>query len=118
MFPTIGIVGQETRKITEFTYPLWNGESLLIMHSDGLSARWDLKSYPALVQRDPSLIAGVLYRDCSRGRDDMTVLTVRESAVKQPPLFGNTPQKVSKSVAYRGTPTAGSHPPLFGRTSH
>ena len=73
-----GIVGQETRKVTEFTYP-WDGASLLVMHSDGLTARWDLKAYPALVQRDPSLIAGVLYRDFSRGRDDATVLVAREA---------------------------------------
>ncbi len=73
-----GIVGQETRKISEFTYP-WSAESLLVMHSDGLTARWDLKTYPALVHRDPSLIAGVLYRDFSRGRDDATVLVARDS---------------------------------------
>ena len=73
-----GIVGQEARKITEFTYP-WSRESLLVMHSDGLTARWDLKAYPALVQRDPALIAGVLYRDLSRGRDDATVLVARET---------------------------------------
>ncbi len=72
-----GIVGQEARKIGEFTYP-WSRESLLIMHSDGLTARWDLKTYPALIQRDPGLIAGVLYRDFSRGRDDATVLVARE----------------------------------------
>ena len=73
-----GIVGQEVRKIGLFTYP-WSRESLLVMHSDGLTARWDLKAYPALVQRDPALIAGVLYRDFSRGRDDATVLVAREN---------------------------------------
>lgn len=69
-----GIVGQEARKISEFTYP-WNADSLLVMHSDGLTARWDLKAYPALVRRHPGLVAGVLYRDFNRGRDDSTVLT-------------------------------------------
>ena len=72
-----GIVGQEARKIVEFTYP-WSAESLLILHSDGLTARWDIRSYPALLQRHPALVAGVLYRDFSRGRDDMTVLAARE----------------------------------------
>jgi anti-sigma regulatory factor (Ser/Thr protein kinase) len=72
-----GIVGQEIRKITEFSYP-WSGESTLIMHSDGLSARWDNGNYPALIRRHPALIAAVLYRDVARGRDDMTVLAVRE----------------------------------------
>jgi serine/threonine protein phosphatase PrpC len=73
-----GIVGQEMRKISEFTYP-WSRQSLLIMHSDGLSARWDLQSYPALVQHDPPLIAGVLYRDFTRDRDDVTVLVAGET---------------------------------------
>ena len=68
-----GIVGQEARKISEFTYP-WSTDSLLIMHSDGLTARWDLGTYPALARRHPGLVAGVLYRDCNRGRDDATVL--------------------------------------------
>ena len=57
------------------------------MHSDGLTTRWDLKAYPALLERDPGLIAAVLYRDFSRGRDDMTILTIRESDVKQAPFF-------------------------------
>lgn len=74
-----GIVGQEARKITEFRYT-WSPESLLIMHSDGLTSRWDLLMYPALIQRHPSLIAGVLYRDFSRGRDDMTVLVAKDNS--------------------------------------
>jgi len=73
-----GIVGQEARKIVEFAYP-WSPDSLLIMHSDGLGSRWDLRAYPALMQRHPSLLAGVLFRDFWRGRDDVTVLAVRES---------------------------------------
>jgi anti-sigma regulatory factor (Ser/Thr protein kinase) len=73
-----GIVGQEARKISEFTYP-WSPESLLIMHSDGLTARWDLRVYPALVRRHPGLVAGVLYRDFNRGRDDATVLAAGSS---------------------------------------
>ena len=71
-----GTAGVEVRKISEFTYP-WSDESTLIMHSDGLMSRWDLKSYPGLAQRHPSLIAGVLYRDYNRGRDDVTVLVAR-----------------------------------------
>lgn len=72
-----GIVGQEARKISEFTYP-WGADALLIMHSDGLSARWDFNDYSALLHRDTAIIAGVLYRDFARARDDATVLVVRE----------------------------------------
>jgi anti-sigma regulatory factor (Ser/Thr protein kinase) len=73
-----GTAGSEVRRVTEFTYP-WSETALMIMHSDGLSARWDLSSYPGLLARDPSLVAGVLYRDFARGRDDSTVVVCRQS---------------------------------------
>ncbi|WP_404789857.1 ATP-binding protein [Altericista sp. CCNU0014] len=71
-----GTVGHEVRKIQEFTYP-WYGNELSIVHSDGLSAHWRLDRYPGLSLKHPSLIAGVLYRDFSRERDDATVLVVK-----------------------------------------
>jgi hypothetical protein len=74
-----GIAGHEMRKIQEFTYQ-WPVGSLLVMHSDGVSARWDLGRYPGLASRHPSVVAGVLYRDYSRGRDDALVVVVRATA--------------------------------------
>lgn len=71
-----GIAGHEMRKIQEFAYE-WVPGSLLVMHSDGVSSRWDLTRYPGLVSRHPSIVAGVLYRDFSRGRDDALVVVVR-----------------------------------------
>jgi anti-sigma regulatory factor (Ser/Thr protein kinase) len=71
-----GTVGHEVRKIQEFTYP-WHPNGLLIMHSDGLSSQWRLDRYPGLSLKHPSLIAGVLYRDFCRERDDMTVLVAK-----------------------------------------
>jgi hypothetical protein len=47
------------------------------MHSDGLLSRWDFDTYPGLTLRHPSLIAGVLYRQYTRGRDDVTVIAVK-----------------------------------------
>jgi hypothetical protein len=72
-----GIVGHEVRKVQEFAYP-WSADALLIVHSDGLMTHWSLSHYPGLAGRDPSLIAGVLYRDFTRGRDDTTVLVVKQ----------------------------------------
>lgn len=72
-----GTVGHEVRKIQEFSYP-WLGNGLLIMHSDGLGSQWRLDRYPGLVDKHPSLIAGVLYRDFLRGRDDVTIVVARE----------------------------------------
>jgi anti-sigma regulatory factor (Ser/Thr protein kinase) len=73
-----GIVGHEARKIQEFVYP-WSQDSLLVMHSDGLATHWNLDQYPGLAGRRPSLIAGVLYRDFTRGRDDVTVVVAKNS---------------------------------------
>lgn len=72
-----GTLGQEVRKLSSFSYP-WNSESVLVMHSDGLSNRWDLRNYPGLACKPPVLIAGVLFRDFSRQRDDVSVLVARE----------------------------------------
>jgi anti-sigma regulatory factor (Ser/Thr protein kinase) len=71
-----GIVGHESRTIQELTYPFPAGATL-VMASDGLGTRWGLGAYPGLVVRDLALIAGVLYRDFQRGRDDATVLVAR-----------------------------------------
>jgi anti-sigma regulatory factor (Ser/Thr protein kinase) len=76
-----GTAGHEVRKIVEFTYP-WESGSFLLMHSDGLQTHWSFDSYPGLLQRHPSLIAGVLYRDHARGRDDVTVVVARETRAK------------------------------------
>lgn len=71
-----GIVGGEVRQIRQFEYP-WSPGALLMMHSDGLSARWGLEDYPGLQNRHPSLIAGVLYRDHAREKDDVTIVVGR-----------------------------------------
>lgn len=68
---TAGIEGRTTFR--EFSYP-WPEGSVLVLHSDGLTGHWDLGEYPGLIARDPALIAGVLFRDYSRGTDDATVV--------------------------------------------
>jgi hypothetical protein len=73
-----GTLGHTIRKVQEFVYP-WSPDSLLIMHSDGLATHWNLDRYPGLAVQHPSLISGILYRDFSRKRDDVTVLVARES---------------------------------------
>ena len=73
-----GIAGHPAARIREFTYP-FTGNPLVILHSDGLSAKWGLADYPGLAASHPSLIAGVLFRDHRRGRDDATVVAMRAS---------------------------------------
>jgi anti-sigma regulatory factor (Ser/Thr protein kinase) len=74
-----GTVGLQARKIQELAYP-WPPEAVLVMHSDGLQSHWRLDQYPGLAQRDAALIAGVLYRDFARGRDDVSVVARRITA--------------------------------------
>ncbi len=71
-----GTLGHMMRRVQQFDFPLPVG-ALLIFHSDGLATHWNLADYPGLASRHPSVIAGVLYRDHERGRDDVTVLVVR-----------------------------------------
>jgi anti-sigma regulatory factor (Ser/Thr protein kinase)/serine/threonine protein phosphatase PrpC len=71
-----GILGHQVRKVQAFSSP-WPRGGILVLHSDGLSMRWRADQYPGLATRDPALLAGVLYRDHARGRDDATVIAIR-----------------------------------------
>jgi anti-sigma regulatory factor (Ser/Thr protein kinase) len=71
-----GTAGHVAPRIREFTYP-FTGEPTLILHSDGMSARWDLGAFPGLAAAHPALIAGILFRDYRRGRDDCSVVVLR-----------------------------------------
>jgi len=71
-----GTAGQIAPRVREFTYP-WPAGGMLVMHSDGLATSTSLDGYRGLAMRDPSLIAGVLYRDFSRGHDDATVVVAK-----------------------------------------
>jgi anti-sigma regulatory factor (Ser/Thr protein kinase) len=73
-----GTAGHVAPRLSEFIYP-FEGSPLLILHSDGLGTRWDLSAYLGLAHLHPSLIAGVLYRDHRRGRDDASVVVLRAS---------------------------------------
>jgi anti-sigma regulatory factor (Ser/Thr protein kinase) len=73
-----GTAGHDAHRITEFQYA-WPEGGTLVMHSDGLMSRWSLDQYPGLLNRHPSVIAAVLYRDYTRGRDDTTVVVAKRA---------------------------------------
>ena len=73
-----GTAGHQTQRIREFSYP-WPGNGMLVLHSDGLTTAAGIEAQPAVALREPSLIAGVLYRDFSRGQDDATVVVAKEA---------------------------------------
>lgn len=70
-----GTLGANPRRAQQFEYTREPG-SLLVMHTDGISARWDLRHRPDVLVMHPAIIAGMLYRDHARGRDDATVVVI------------------------------------------
>jgi anti-sigma regulatory factor (Ser/Thr protein kinase) len=70
-----GILGAQLLRKQQFEYPC-TPKDRVVMHSDGMSARWSLNSYPGLFSRHAAVIAGVLYRDHARPRDDVTVVVL------------------------------------------
>lgn len=76
-----GTLGHQAHRMQQFSYA-WSPGATLVMCSDGLATQWRLDPYPGLLARHPSLVAGVLYRDFARGRDDATVLVAREASAR------------------------------------
>ncbi|WP_250563713.1 hypothetical protein [Sphaerisporangium fuscum] len=71
-----GIAGHNARGSREFHYEL-PPHAFVVLHSDGLTDRWDLSAYPGLLKHTPHVIAGTLLRDCAVRRDDACVLVVQ-----------------------------------------
>ena len=74
-----GTLGHAARTVSEFSYP-WTSTALVVLNSDGLLSHWSLDGYPGIASRDASLIAAVLYRDFTRGRDDVTVVVAKRAS--------------------------------------
>lgn len=70
-----GTLGMQGRPAQQFEHPRPAG-SFLVMHSDGLSARWSFRDRPYLFRHHPAILAALLYRDHGRNRDDATVLVI------------------------------------------
>jgi len=77
-----GTAGHQMQHLKEFSYP-WPDDGILLMYSDGLTSATGLEAHPGLVRRDATLIAGILYRDYSRGHDDATVVVVKRANGEQ-----------------------------------
>ena len=71
-----GTVGVQLRKLQDMAYA-WPDHALLVMHSDGLATRWNLKDAGGLLNCDPAVVAGWLLRDHTRGHDDVTVVVLK-----------------------------------------
>ena len=71
-----GTLGGMARKAVDAS-SAWKPDSMLVMHSDGVSSRWSLTEYPGVTPRHPSIIASLIYRDHRRERDDSTVVVLK-----------------------------------------
>jgi anti-sigma regulatory factor (Ser/Thr protein kinase) len=76
MLSVPGIAGHQARTIRQFDYDLPAG-AVIVLHSDGLSSRWDYQTMPGLRARDPLLIAAVLLAVAGVHRDDAGILVLR-----------------------------------------
>jgi anti-sigma regulatory factor (Ser/Thr protein kinase) len=70
-----GTAGLRLPQLQQFEYKLPAG-AILIMHTDGISGRWNLRDFPGLSLQTPGAVAAVLYRDFARKRDDATILVL------------------------------------------
>ena len=71
-----GIAGHQARTIRQFEYEVPPG-SAVVLHSDGVSSRWEAAALPGLEARDPLLIAAVLLAEAGVHRDDAGVLVLK-----------------------------------------
>ena len=71
-----GIAGHQARSIRQFEYPLPPGAAV-VLHSDGLSSRWDVRHLPGLSGLDPLVIAASLLAEAGAHRDDAGILVLK-----------------------------------------
>jgi len=71
-----GIVGQHLRNVREIELPVQRGD-LVVVHSDGLTSKWDLDAHRGLSVQSPDVIAAVLLRDAGLRQDDASVVVLR-----------------------------------------
>jgi anti-sigma regulatory factor (Ser/Thr protein kinase) len=76
MLSVPGIAGHQARTIRQFDYPVPPG-AVIVLHSDGLSSRWDPRALAGLAARDPLLIAAALLATAGVHRDDAGILVLR-----------------------------------------
>jgi anti-sigma regulatory factor (Ser/Thr protein kinase) len=76
MLSVPGIAGHQARAIRQFEYDAPPG-AVIILHSDGLSNRWDPETLPGLNTRDPLVAAAALLAEAGTRRDDAGVLVLK-----------------------------------------
>ena len=76
MLSVPGIAGHQARTIRQFEYAVPPGAAV-ILHSDGISGRWEPAALPGLNARDPLVVAATLLAQAGSRRDDAGVLVLK-----------------------------------------
>jgi anti-sigma regulatory factor (Ser/Thr protein kinase) len=76
MLSVPGIAGHQARTIRQFEYAVPPGAAV-ILHSDGISARWEPAALPGLNARDPLVVAASLLAQAGSHRDDAGILVLK-----------------------------------------
>lgn len=70
-----GIVGHNLPRVREISLHAHAGQSV-VLHTDGLTEKWDLTSLPGVLAQGPEVLAAALIRDAGVRRDDAGVLVL------------------------------------------
>jgi anti-sigma regulatory factor (Ser/Thr protein kinase) len=76
MLSVPGIAGHQARTIRQFEYTAAPGATI-ILHSDGISSRWEPRAVPGLHSRNPLVAAAALLAEAGTRRDDAGVLVLK-----------------------------------------
>jgi anti-sigma regulatory factor (Ser/Thr protein kinase) len=76
MLSVPGIAGHHARTIRQFEYTVPAGAAI-ILHSDGISNRWEPGALPGLNGRDPLVVGAALLAEAGTRRDDAGVLVLK-----------------------------------------
>ena len=76
MISVPGIAGHQGRRPRQYDYELAE-HATVVLHSDGLTDRWDPAAMPGLFARSPAVVAATLLREAGSRRDDAGVVIVR-----------------------------------------
>jgi hypothetical protein len=76
MLSVPGIAGHQARTIRQFEYTAPRGATI-ILHSDGISSRWEPGALPGLNARDPLIVGAALLAEAGTRGDDAGVLVLK-----------------------------------------
>jgi hypothetical protein len=76
MISVPGIAGHQGGRLRQYEYELPE-HATVVLHSDGLTERWQPSAMPGLFARSPVVVAAGLLREAGSRRDDACVVTVR-----------------------------------------